>query len=113
MEFDTLLECRQFCVDFSKQNGFLLVTHNSSHKKGYLIMECVYHRKYRNAKKKKSVTQEDEAAGGANKVVKKTRNRKSKRSGCNCRIVFNRRRKSQKFALTSMYLEHNHPLPAF
>ncbi|CAO3611365.1 unnamed protein product [Cunninghamella blakesleeana] len=109
MEFDTLADCRQFCIDFSKRNGFLLVTHNSSHKKGYLIMECVYHRKYRNAKKKKVPTVDEE--NDSNIVAKKTRNRKSKRKGCNCRIVFNRRSRSKRFTLTSMFLEHNHPLP--
>jgi hypothetical protein len=116
MSFDSMDDCRNFCIAFGKQHNYAMVTQDSSNVKGYINMECKLHRDYRKAKAKPKESENSEDPGDSTvensggMVNKKPRNGKTYRMNCPASMFFYRGAKNTTtWTLTSMKLDHNHP----
>lgn len=120
LEFTTSKDCLIFCQGYAKENGFAVVTRDSSIKKGTLKLECKHHQQYRKARKEKEdvlnltdLEAEDTttATPDPSPAVIKRRNGKTSRMGCTCYFYFSRGLDADKpYVLVKYDLVHNHPM---
>jgi hypothetical protein len=119
MDFPTLNDCRAFIQQYAKQQGFATGTTTSNNNSGKLALACVHHGKYRRWRStngNQEQANDNEEANSDDDVEKtrkptKERTCKTGRIGCPVNFYFYRGRGDHSnYRLTSMKLEHNHPM---